>query len=121
MNQPQFSQLLIRYVIGFAAALCLSVLSYLIVTKGIFASAVATMAVLLLLATIQLVVQLVCFLHLGVHGRSRSRTMTLGFTMLMMLVIVIGSLWIMRNLEYRMGMSGEAMSDYMQSQNKKGF
>jgi len=39
----------------------------------------------------------------------------------MMLVIVIGSLWIMQNLDYRMGMSGEAMNEYMKEQNKKGF
>jgi cytochrome o ubiquinol oxidase subunit IV len=121
MNQTEFSRLALRYVIGFAVALCLSVVSYLMVTQRWFESATLTMAVLLLFASAQLIVQLVCFLHLGVQGRSRSRTMSLGFTILMMLVIVIGSLWIMRNLDYRMGMSGEAMNEYMEAQNKKGF
>lgn len=121
MNQIQFNQLVIRYVIGFAAALCLSVLSYIVVVEGWFDTPTTTMAGLLILAVIQLVIQLVCFLHLNGRGRSRGRAMTLGFTLLMMLVVVIGSIWIMNNLEYRMGLSGQEMEDYMQAQNKKGF
>jgi cytochrome o ubiquinol oxidase operon protein cyoD len=121
MNNTDFNRLASKYVLGFGAALVLSVLSYLMVTGGWFASSVLTMAVLLLLATIQLVIQLVCFLHLGFGGRSRGRTLTLTFTIVMMLVIVIGSIWIMQNLDYRMGMSGDDMNHYMQAQNKKGF
>ena len=79
------------------------------------------MAVLLTLATVQLIVQLACFLHLGISGRSRTRTVSIVFTFLMMLVVVLGSLWIMKHLDYRMGMSGEAMNEYMKAQNKKGF
>lgn len=120
MSQSDFTRLAVRYGIGFGGALILSVAAYLFATEGWIASSQGTMVVLLLLAVIQLVVQLVCFLHLG-SGRSRDRVVTIGFTILMMLVIVIGSLWIMRNLDYRMGMSSEAMSDYMKAQNKKGF
>jgi cytochrome o ubiquinol oxidase operon protein cyoD len=121
MNQTDFNQLATKYVFGFGTALVLSVLSFIIVTGGWFASSAGTMAILLLLASIQLIIQLVCFLHLGFSGRARSRTLTLSFTILMMLVIVIGSIWIMQNLDYRMGMSGEDMNHYMQTQNKKGF
>lgn len=121
MNKSEFMNLAIRYVIGFGAALCMSVLSYLAVTEGWSDSPHITMAVLLAFASIQLVIQLVCFLHLGVHGRSRGRSVTLGFTILMMLIIVIGSLWIMRNLDYHTGTSGDAMNEYMKAQNKKGF
>lgn len=121
MNQPRFNALALRYAVGFGAALFLSIGSYVVVTERWIVSPYATMAVLLLLASIQLVIQLVCFLHLSVNGRARGRAMTFGFTILMMLVVVIGSLWIMRNLDYRMGMSGEAMNEYMEAQNKKGF
>ncbi|MBC7512604.1 cytochrome o ubiquinol oxidase subunit IV [Candidatus Saccharibacteria bacterium] len=121
MNDLEFNRLAIRYVFGFASALCLSVLGYFIIVDDWFNSSASAMAVLLVLAAIQLIVQLVCFLHLDGRGRSRGRAMTLGFTLLMMFVVVIGSLWIMENLDYRMGMNGQEMEEYMQKQNKKGF
>lgn len=121
MNQPDFSRLLNKYIFGFGAALVLSVLGYMIVTEKWISSASWTMAVLLVLAAVQLVVQLVSFLHLGLRDRSRSRTFSMLFTVIMMLIIVIGSLWIMKNLDYRMGMNGGDMNIYMEQQNKKGF
>jgi cytochrome o ubiquinol oxidase subunit IV len=121
MNQSSLTPLVLKYVFGFASALILSTLAYLIVVDKWLNSAQLTMAALLVLAVLQLVVQLVCFLHLGFQGRSRTRSGIIAFTLIMMLVIVIGSLWVMRNLDYRMGMSAEAMDEYMIDQNKKGF
>lgn len=120
MKTSDFNSHLVRYVIGFGSALCLSVLAYLVATGAGF-SAVVTMLILLVLAALQLVIQLVCFLHLNLNDRSRPRTVTLAFTVLMMMIVVTGSLWIMKNLDYRMGMSGDAMNEYMEAQNKKGF
>lgn len=120
MIHQEFQKHVVRYVIGFSAALCLSLLAYFIAVQSDM-SMTLTMAILLLLAAAQLTVQLICFLHLGVSGRSRSRTASIGFTLLMMLIIVIGSLWIMKNLDYHMGMSGDSMNEYMKAQNKKGF
>ncbi len=120
MNQTEFRPMVLRYVIGFFIALVLSVMSYIIVTTGSL-NATMTMGIILSLAVIQLITQLIFFLHLDIKGRSASRTATFAFTIAMMLVIVIGSLWIMRNLDYRMGMSGDSMNQYMKAQNKKGF
>ena len=39
----------------------------------------------------------------------------------MLLIIVVGSLWIMANMNYNMHMSPEQIKDYMIEQNKKGF
>lgn len=121
MNNLNFTRLLTKYAVGFGAALMLSILSFLIVTNQWFESAYVTMAVIFGLAVVQMLVQLICFLHLGLKGRSTGRSVTLIFTMLMMLVVVVGSIWIMRNLDYRMGTSSEAMNEYMEQQNKKGF
>lgn len=118
--KSEFGRLFLRYVIGFLSALLLSVGSYLIVVNGGLESS-AIMAVILTLAVVQLIVQLIFFLHLDIRGRSAGRTVVFVFTIIMMLVVVVGSLWIMRNLDYRMGMSSEAMNEYMQTQNKKGF
>ena len=121
MSHTSLSSLVMKYVVGFGSALLLSTLAYLIVVQHWFTSASVTMLVLLVLAVVQLIIQLVCFLHLSFKGRSRERTQAIMYTLLMMLVIVIGSIWVMRNLDYRMGMSGEAMNEYMIEQNKKGF
>lgn len=121
MNKSPLKKLVIKYVIGFVSALVLSTAAYVIVVEHWFDTGFTTMAVLLLLATVQLVIQLVCFLHLGVKDRSRTRTFTITFALVMMLVIVVGSLWVMKNLDYRMGMSSDAMNEYMIEQNKKGF
>lgn len=121
MSQPSLAPLVIKYILGFASALLLSTLAYLIVVEKWLETASATMAVLLLLAVIQLVIQLVCFLHLSFKGRSGERTTIIIYTLAMMLAIVVGSIWVMRNLDYRMGMSPEAMNEYMIEENKKGF
>lgn len=121
MNQLDFDRLIRRYTIGFFIALLLSAAAYAVVMTNSIETGLGTMAVILGLAVVQLIVQLVFFLHLDLKGRSASRTVTFAFTTAMMLVIVIGSIWIMRNLDYRMQMSGEAMNDYMYEQNKKGF
>lgn len=121
MSERHFHQSLLQYLLGFVAALILSVLAYVVATGEFIEDSTLVMGVLLVLAVVQLIVQLFCFLHLGARGQSRDRTITLGFTISMMLVIVIGSLWIMKNLDYRMGMSSDAMNEYMLEQNKKGF
>lgn len=120
MKQHDFGPLVLRYLFGLGAALCLSVLAYLFVVEQWLDSS-WTMAVLLLLATTQLVIQLICFLHLGFRDRSRNRTMTFIFVMVMSVIIIVGSLWVMKNLDYRMSTSGDAMNEYMEAQNKKGF
>jgi cytochrome o ubiquinol oxidase operon protein cyoD len=121
MNHTEFNRMVSRYVIGFGAALVLSLFSYLIVTSKLIGSHYGTMALILVLALVQFIVQLVCFLHIGFSKRAMVRTNILLFTITMMLVIVVGSLWIMKNLDYRMTMSGDSMDSYMKAQNKKGF
>ena len=121
MNMNDYKKLMRRYVIGFVVALVLSTVAYTVVVLDVFPSAAIAMEVLLGLAVAQLIVQLIFFLHLDVKGRSAGRTVAFVFTAAMMLIIVIGSIWIMRNLDYRMNMSSEAMNDYMYEQNKKGF
>ncbi|MGB3945951.1 MAG: cytochrome C oxidase subunit IV family protein [Candidatus Saccharimonadales bacterium] len=120
MSNHAFSSILLRYIFGFGAALCLSAAGYLLATEK-WLEGKGAMAVLLALAVLQLTIQLICFLHLGLRDRSRSRTATFIFVFIMAAIIVVGSIWIMNNLDYRMSTSSEAMNEYMQLQNKKGF
>jgi cytochrome o ubiquinol oxidase subunit IV len=107
------------YSIGFGLAIIFTLAAYLTVASGWF-SQVGAIAIISLLAVVQLITQLVFFLHLG---RDKVKWKTAAFyTMLIILILIVGgSLWIMYNLDYNMMISPEAMQEYMLEQNKKGF
>ena len=73
-------------------------------------------------AALQLYIQSRYFLHLDDdHERPRWRLASYIFTWFTLLIVVIGSLWIMMNLNYNMMMSPKEMNEYMLKQNTKGF
>lgn len=75
-----------------------------------------TVFFLFVLALAQLVVQLICFLHLGAARASRARLSALLFAVGIAAVIVIGSLWIMGSLGSRTMPDRDAMENYMSEQ-----
>lgn len=109
-----------QYYIGFIGAAILTILAYASVTLEWF-SPVVTAAFVLVLAVLQFLVQVYYFLHLRGERKPRWRNWTFVYSLIMMLVVVCGSLWVMYNLNYRMGMTGEQMEQYMLKQNEKGF
>lgn len=111
---------LLHYAIGGVGALSLTLLAFWLVSAEVLSGPFAAFVVLVL-AGIQATVQLVFFLHLGSEAKPRWKSYSVLFTTLMLLVVVVGSLWIMMNLNYNMGMSGEDMNEFMIKQNKKGF
>lgn len=107
------------YSIGFGLAIIFTLAAFLTVTSGWFSQG-AAITIISLLAVVQLIVQLVFFLHLG---RDKVKWKASAFyTMLLILILIVGgSLWIMYNLDYNMMMSPEAMEQYMLEESKKGF
>ena len=74
------------------------------------------------LAIMQMIVQLVFFLHLGDEVRPRYKLASFVFMAGILAIIVVGSIWIMDNLNYNMiNMSPAEKSDYMMTQHDKGF
>ena len=110
----------VNYLVGFVSALVLSAAAFWLVTSQIVDGA-WLIAVLIGLAVLQLVVQLVFFLHVGSESRPRWNLTALLFMLIMLVVIVAGSLWIMNNLNYNMMMTPEQMEEYMKIQREKGF
>ena len=88
------------YLFGFVSSLILTISAYLLVTSNLL-HGWAQILVLAILATTQLVVQLVCFLHLGRRSKSRWNLIIFLFMAVVVVVVVFGSLWIMYNLDYR--------------------
>jgi len=67
-------------------------------------------AIIYVAACLQFVIQLICFLRLNVETtQGRSNVMSFAFTCVILLCVVLGSLWIM--WELNMNMMGEPMTN----------
>ena len=89
------------YAIGFIACLLLTTLSFFLVITKPFAVAHVIYA-LVGLALLQAIIQLIFFLHVGQEAKPRWNTLIFYFMVLVLLIIVLGSLWIMHDLDERM-------------------
>lgn len=105
--------LLASYVVGFVLSLVTTLTAYGIVVKHWLTGNGLVLA-LLSLALAQFVVQLLFFLHVGRETKPRWRFIMLLLALLVVLIVVLGSIWIMYNLNYRM-MPGE-MEEYLRQQ-----
>lgn len=111
---------IIKYVIGFVLSLVLTLTAYWVTINGI--DKTTLYLILGVLALVQMVVQLVFFLHLGEEARPRYKLATFLLMSFMLAIIVIGSIWIMDNMNYNMAnMSPNEKNDYMLMQHDKGF
>jgi cytochrome o ubiquinol oxidase operon protein cyoD len=88
------------YLVGLIACLILTSASFLIVTQGLLTGQ-ALIYALVGLAFTQAIFQLMCFLHEGQEASPRWETLVFYFMILVLLIIVIGSLWIMADLNKR--------------------
>lgn len=89
------------YITGFAISISLTLLPYFIVTKHILSGSMLAAAVVLL-GIVQLFVQLVFFLHLSPKAKAKWNLIALVFTALVVVILVVGTLWIMKNLNSNM-------------------
>lgn len=104
------------YTVGFVLSIVLTLAAYAVVTYHLHVPTAAPLwipvALILGLAVVQLVVQLVCFLHLGKESKPRWNLMVFMFMLMILVILVFGSLWIMNNLNYH-SMSPTDMNNYI--------
>ena len=100
-SRHEVAQGLIGYVIGFALAVFLTVLSFVISRTGLVWEPSIPVA-LAVLAIAQMGVHLVFFLHIGTGPDSTNNVMALAFGVLIVLLVMSGSLWIMSHLNHNM-------------------
>ena len=98
---------LFSYVSGFVLSLICTGLAYTAATS-MHSSSVLTLVFVLVLALLQLCVQLVFFLHLGKEKKSGWKIVIFVTTLIGMSILVVGSLWIMNHLNYSMNMQDNA-------------
>ncbi|OJU87777.1 cytochrome o ubiquinol oxidase subunit IV [Candidatus Saccharibacteria bacterium 49-20] len=99
------------YVVGFILSVLTTLLAYFFVVNDLWPKE-TLVYIVMAIAVVQLIVQVVFFLHIG-RG-SRWKLMTFIFTILIVAIVVVGSIWIMDNLNYNMmDMTPQEQQQYM--------
>jgi cytochrome o ubiquinol oxidase operon protein cyoD len=89
------------YVIGFVLSLVFTIIPYYLVVKHVL-SGNQILATILVFAVLQMIIQIVFFLHLGRQKKPNWQFMFFVSTVGIILVVIVGSLWIMHHLHYNM-------------------
>ena len=98
------------YITGYIFSVYLTFAAYLAVYNHLLRNALLT-AFIIVLALVQFFVQIYFFLHLGKETKPRWKLAVLIIMIVFVFILVIGSIWIMNNLSYRM--SPEQMNNYL--------
>ena len=87
------------YLTGFLLSILLTLVAYFIVVEHVFSSRILIYTIIGL-GILQMLIQLLFFLHLGQEPKPYWNCQLFLFMITILLIIVIGSLWIMENLRY---------------------
>jgi cytochrome o ubiquinol oxidase operon protein cyoD len=120
IDEQAYKRTITHYLYGgVLAAVVTGIVYFVAVNNWLTGTSLALFA--LVAAVIQLAIHLVFFVHVRDREGPNWAAMSFIFTALTAMIIVIGSIWIMININYSMGMSPEKMNEYMIKQGKKGF
>lgn len=103
------------YVIGFTSCLLLSLVAYGVAVSQTISNT-AAIFIIAALAIVQFFIQLTRFLHLDSEFKPRWKLAVFILMITIVLIVVIGSLWIMSNLNYHMLNTPNEINQYVQSQ-----
>jgi len=100
IQQEKHSTTLASYLIGLFLCIGLTLLSYFTVQFALFSTSIRSIAIIIL-GLLQAWIQIVLFLHLRKEPNPKWHTMTFFSMLFVLVILVLGSLWIMQNLNYR--------------------
>ncbi len=104
-NQPDFGtghKKLSVYLVGLINCVILTIISFWVVISQHFSKS-EILIIIYTAALVQFLVQVICFLRLNIQtNQSKINVMSILFTLVILITIVMGSLWIMWNLNYQM-------------------
>jgi len=107
-NPKDFAAGLRSYLVGLALAVGLTIASFWAAqTHLIYAPGVS--AALIALAIAQMGIHLVFFLHITTGPDNTNNALALAFGILIVFLVVVGSLWIMSNMNHMSVAMGESM------------
>ncbi len=99
--KKQWHGTLKSYVIGFIGSVVLTGASFTLAWTQ-FISGHTLIYLLVGLGILQAFLQLKFFLHIGSEPKPQWESLIFLFTVMVLLIIVLGSLWVMHDLDYRM-------------------
>jgi cytochrome o ubiquinol oxidase operon protein cyoD len=85
------------YAVGFVLSVILTAAAFYVVMAHVMAPE-ATVFTIAGLAAVQVMVHLVCFLHLSTASSQRWNVTAMAFAIVVVVVLIVGSLWIMHNM-----------------------
>lgn len=91
------------YIVGFILSVILTVIPFWMVMTSAFSKPVLLVSILVL-AVVQIVVQLVYFLHMDRSSEEGWNMIAFVFTVIIVAILVIGSLWVMFHLNHNVMM-----------------
>lgn len=101
------------YLSGFILSIVFTILAYFVTVRHLWIHHILILS-LLSLAVAQFMVQLFFFLHIGHEAKPRWKLLLLLLMIVFVLILVIGSVWIMYSLNYRM--SPDQLHNYLLKQ-----
>jgi len=109
------------YVGGFILSLILTLTAYFLVQRHVSTEHTAIshgvlVFMITLLALIQLLVQLTFFLHVDTEKKPRWNLTVMLMALVFLVIVVLGSIWIMNNLNYHMDSNQDQINKYIRSQ-----
>ena len=103
------------FVIGFIISIALTLAAYVAVVNKVLSGDILV-TFILFLAFVQLVVQLLFFLHLGREPKPRWNLQVFLVAFSIIFVVVVGSIWIMHHLNYNMLPSEQMLEHTMEKE-----
>jgi len=89
------------YLVGFALAAILTIIPFWLVMGNVLAPE-TTKWVVLAFAAVQLIVQMVYFLHLNSKAEGGWNMMALILTIVILVIVMAGSIWVMHHMNTNM-------------------
>jgi cytochrome o ubiquinol oxidase subunit IV len=103
MKAERIRESVMAYLGGFALAVVITAIAFFIASDEELGT-VTKVIWLCVLGVLQIIVHLVCFLHLKADARQHDRMMLVIFGAVVVLLFGLGTLWIMDNLNSQMSM-----------------
>lgn len=107
------------YTTGFVLSILLTIIPFMIIINT-WMEGWTLVWFFVAFAVLQLMVQLIFFLHIGKGASAQWNITVFGFMIFFVLIVVVGSLWVMHHLNYNM-LPPIEIDSRMREEAQKGF
>jgi cytochrome o ubiquinol oxidase operon protein cyoD len=90
------------YMIGFILSVILTAIPFWLVMGEVITDKTVTTLILVAFAAVQVVVHMVYFLHMNTKSEGGWTFMSMVFTLIIVMITLVGSLWVMYNMNINM-------------------